>query len=437
MGVASHSARLAEARGAAAGRSVRRRGHAGGAADGGRTGALARGFPRPMGRGQLHDPARAGEVPDARLRPARRRQRAHRAHRSDGPAARTAGPAHRGGRRDSARGLAALPLSDRRGPVHSGARRGRTPSPPSRRCAPTSRAPSCITPTSRRWTARATRASFSARDGRPLAGPPTRPLPRIVLEQRGGDLVATGVEGVMETRQQGATLFSAVLVLIALLVVIQLWLVAAAVDALIVAADRRARADGGRLGRAVRAERRAAVVRRGVRRAPAPLGPAWLTARAGRSSSYEPEVTRSLVARFQVAHLADAVSGASRLGALHVPERLRHDRAARGGRDDLAHAVRLPVARPDRLPVLLHAARAGRQPSSHDLRARDRHRVRIRRALAVRPAPRAAGDGHRRHGCARRRRRAVAGVDRRADDSAAKPRTRPPERRRSSSRSGS
>ena len=36
----------------------------------------------------------------------------------------------------------------------------------------------------------------------------------------------------METRQQGATLFSAVLVLIAVLVVIQLWLVAAAVDAL-------------------------------------------------------------------------------------------------------------------------------------------------------------------------------------------------------------
>jgi hypothetical protein len=36
----------------------------------------------------------------------------------------------------------------------------------------------------------------------------------------------------METRQQGATLFSAVLVLIAILVVIQLWLVAAAVEAL-------------------------------------------------------------------------------------------------------------------------------------------------------------------------------------------------------------
>jgi hypothetical protein len=37
----------------------------------------------------------------------------------------------------------------------------------------------------------------------------------------------------METRQQGATLFSAVLVLIATLVIIQLWLVAAAIDALL------------------------------------------------------------------------------------------------------------------------------------------------------------------------------------------------------------
>lgn len=36
----------------------------------------------------------------------------------------------------------------------------------------------------------------------------------------------------METRQQGSILFSAVLVLIALLVVIQLWLVAAALEAL-------------------------------------------------------------------------------------------------------------------------------------------------------------------------------------------------------------
>jgi arsenite oxidase small subunit len=36
--------------------------------------------------------------------------------------------------------------------------------------------------------------SFSAREGLPLAGPPTRRLPRIVIEQRGADLVATGIE---------------------------------------------------------------------------------------------------------------------------------------------------------------------------------------------------------------------------------------------------
>ena len=35
---------------------------------------------------------------------------------------------------------------------------------------------------------------FSSSDGRPLAGPPTRRLPRIVVEQRGRDLVATGIE---------------------------------------------------------------------------------------------------------------------------------------------------------------------------------------------------------------------------------------------------
>ena len=37
----------------------------------------------------------------------------------------------------------------------------------------------------------------------------------------------------METRQQGTILFSAVLILIATLVVIQLWLVAAALDAIL------------------------------------------------------------------------------------------------------------------------------------------------------------------------------------------------------------
>ena len=38
------------------------------------------------------------------------------------------------------------------------------------------------------------KGSFALSDGRPLAGPPTRRLPRIVVEQRGVDLVATGIE---------------------------------------------------------------------------------------------------------------------------------------------------------------------------------------------------------------------------------------------------
>ncbi len=35
---------------------------------------------------------------------------------------------------------------------------------------------------------------FSARDGRPLQGPPQRPLPRIALERRGEELLAVGIE---------------------------------------------------------------------------------------------------------------------------------------------------------------------------------------------------------------------------------------------------
>src|SRR6185295_3203443 len=35
---------------------------------------------------------------------------------------------------------------------------------------------------------------FAADDGRPLAGPPTRRLPRIVLDRRGDDLFAIGIE---------------------------------------------------------------------------------------------------------------------------------------------------------------------------------------------------------------------------------------------------
>jgi len=35
---------------------------------------------------------------------------------------------------------------------------------------------------------------FDLRSGRPIAGPPRRPLPRIVVEERGGEVFATAVE---------------------------------------------------------------------------------------------------------------------------------------------------------------------------------------------------------------------------------------------------
>jgi Rieske Fe-S protein len=35
---------------------------------------------------------------------------------------------------------------------------------------------------------------FNIEQGRPIAGPPTRPLPRIVLEERGDEIFAVGVE---------------------------------------------------------------------------------------------------------------------------------------------------------------------------------------------------------------------------------------------------
>ncbi len=39
------------------------------------------------------------------------------------------------------------------------------------------------------------RGFFSVADGSVLAGPPTRPLPRVNIEVRGDDLVATGIRG--------------------------------------------------------------------------------------------------------------------------------------------------------------------------------------------------------------------------------------------------
>jgi arsenite oxidase small subunit len=41
--------------------------------------------------------------------------------------------------------------------------------------------------------------AFSARDGRVLAGPPQRPLPRVIVERRGDRLVAVGIQLEEET----------------------------------------------------------------------------------------------------------------------------------------------------------------------------------------------------------------------------------------------
>jgi len=49
-------------------------------------------------------------------------------------------------------------------------------------------------PDARRLACPCHKGSFSALDGRPVAGPPTRRLPRILIEQRGRDLVAIGIE---------------------------------------------------------------------------------------------------------------------------------------------------------------------------------------------------------------------------------------------------
>ena len=47
--------------------------------------------------------------------------------------------------------------------------------------------------------------AFSATDGRVLQGPPPRPLPRIRIERRGDELVATGVEEGGEVEETRAT----------------------------------------------------------------------------------------------------------------------------------------------------------------------------------------------------------------------------------------
>ena len=111
-----------------------------------------------------------------------------------GERARRTRPDRRVGGRRAAGRLAAVPLSDRRRPVHPGARtwRGRFDAF-SQVCTHLS----CAVvhrPGERALACPCHNGAFSAADGRPMAGPPTRRLPRIVIEQRGDELVAAGIE---------------------------------------------------------------------------------------------------------------------------------------------------------------------------------------------------------------------------------------------------
>ena len=126
---------------------------------------------------------------------------------------------------------------------------------------------------------------------------------------------------------------------------------------------RRPGADGDRVGDAVRVERRIALVRRVVRRAPPPVGPAWLTARRSTAARgvHSPEVDAEPCRATPDHPPVDPLFGAPDLGAVHVSERLHHDRAPRGGRDGVTHAVRVSLAGADGVSLLLHAARAGRE----------------------------------------------------------------------------
>ena len=328
-----------------------------------RTSALARGLPRPVGRRQLHDAAGAGQVSHARFGPAGERQRPDRVHRPDRRAPR---PHRPGGSPPPTRSRREARCCSATRPTTTRAFWCATPrdaSTRSRRSAPTCRARSSTGPATTCWPAPATRdrsprAKGSAAGGAADAAPAAH-RDRAARRRSRGDWASRCS---VETRQQGSILFSAVLVLIALLVVIQLWLVAAALEALVarqivvlvptaIASGVLFVLSGGLLWYVVSFDAR-------LRQ----WGPrvADRSAPGRRSSSTPSEVTREPGRTTPDHPPADALFRAPDLGPVHVPERLRHDRAPGGGRDGVAHAVRVSVARPDRVPA--SSSRRARRP---------------------------------------------------------------------------
>ena len=178
-----------------ASRSLRCRGAAGGPVMAEASSALARGLPGSLGRGSLHDAAGAREVPHARFRPARQRQRPDRVHRSE---LRGSRPLPSSGSRQPTTFLRAVRSCSGIRPADDPCILVRDVSGRTRRVLPglhpsvvRGRAPAGRAGARR---VRATRDRSHPADGQPLAGPPTRRLPRIVIEQRGDEIVATGIE---------------------------------------------------------------------------------------------------------------------------------------------------------------------------------------------------------------------------------------------------
>ena len=113
----------------------------------------------------------------------------------------SAGSRRRSGRRaDRPRGRAVRSAAPRRSPTPKAARRACSCGPARPRSSPTTRVHAPAVPGGARGrstagcTALATTAGSTSQTGRPLAGPPQRPLPRILLEVRDGIVYATGVE---------------------------------------------------------------------------------------------------------------------------------------------------------------------------------------------------------------------------------------------------
>ena len=148
------------------------------------------GFSHRVGGRPLRHPPRDGEIHDPRLRAAGGGQLDHRAGRQASciaarmPSA-TSAPLRRWSK--PARCCSATPQT----------RTHASPCAPRkaswlriRRSAPIFPAPWCMTRPRTRWCVRATTAC-STSIGTAVAGPPTRPLPRVQIEQRGGQLYAT------------------------------------------------------------------------------------------------------------------------------------------------------------------------------------------------------------------------------------------------------